>query len=89
MCLGDAPNLRIVIKTAKPDYIKLVHQFIFGNDKNWQNQENLCKFAGFKLKIYDEDSKLTGVPEKFNKIRLIQIAYFLQIDLKETKRNCV
>ena len=59
--LGDIPKLRLAIELAKSICIKLVHQFISGNDENRQNKKNKCKFEGFKFKIDDEvfETKLT------------------------------
>ena len=42
-------------------------------------------FKDFKFKVDDVDyeAELTEVLEKFNKIELVQIANFLQIEIKE------
>ena len=73
MYLESILNLKLAIKMAKPDCIKVVHQFIFDSNKNRQDRENLRKFEGFKFKIDDEEFeiKLTDVLEKFNKVELI------------------
>ena len=56
--LGDIPNLRLAIKSAEPTFIKLVHEFIFGNDKNRQNRENVLKFEALNLKLMMRNLKL-------------------------------
>ena len=85
--MKEIPNLRLAVKLAKETCIKLVHQFIFGNDESRKDRENLCNFKGFKFKIDGEEfgNELTEVLENFNKVELIQIANFLQRDIKDTE----
>ena len=89
MNLEQIPTLKLSIKLAKSDCIKLVHKFIFDCDNNMQNRTNLCKFEGFEFKINDTEfeAKLNDILEKFNKVELIQIASFLQTEIGETERG--
>ena len=78
MYLKDIPNLKIAIKSAKPGCINLVYQFIFDNDKNRQNRENLHKFEGFKFKVDDEniETELTEVLDKLIKFNMYKLQTF-------------
>ena len=89
MYLGETSNLRLSIKLVKSTYIKSIHWFIYGNDKNWSHRENLCNFESLNLKItYEEfENKLTEVLENFIKVELIQNANFLKIDIQDTERG--
>ena len=91
MYLEEIPALKLSLKVAKSDCIKLVPKFIFYCFRSRQNRESVFKCDGFKFKIDNADfkAKLNDVLEKFNKFELIQIAKFLQTEMKETEwDNC-
>ena len=84
MHLGEIHNMKLVIKLDKSTCIKLVHQFIFSNDKDRRNREILLKFEGFKFKI-DYEKLKNKLTENFHKIELIQVANFIEIDAVEAE----
>ena len=50
MKLCDISQMNLAIKGAKLNTTKLVHEFVFGSDKNKRNRNNLKNFEGFSFK---------------------------------------
>lgn len=88
MLLADKFPGKTVLKVAKADKIKLIHQIIFTTDKNWQNRENVDEFTSFQFQIDDDvfTVKLCDITDNFSKLDLFSIVNLLTIGIDEECR---
>lgn len=83
MYLEEIPQIKAALKLAKANKIKLLHQLIFGIDKDRLNRKNLRKFQGFNFDVDSDEFtiKLRDITDTFSYLELIAIVNLMAIEI--------